>query len=102
MLPMSTPSPADVVARFDARLRALGTAERGGGWVLREVSEQRPALVRDFLLEHAGACSGATWREAIKYLPAAMSRAVAARRGAAADGASPAGSRTRTRRSRSR
>lgn len=50
------------------------------GWVLREVSKQRPALVRDFLLEHAAACSGLTWREATKYLPAAMARAVTARR----------------------
>lgn len=54
------------------------------GWVLREVSKKRPALVRDFLLEHAGDCSGVTWREATKYLPAAMSRAVTARRRAAA------------------
>ncbi len=53
------------------------------GWVLREVSKQRPALVRDFLLEHAGECSGVTWREAVKYLPAAMARDVTARRRAA-------------------
>lgn len=45
------------------------------GWVLREVSKQRPALVRDFLLAHP-ACSGVTWREAVKYLPAAMRRTV--------------------------
>jgi 3-methyladenine DNA glycosylase AlkD len=42
------------------------------GWVLREVSKKRPALVRDFLVAHAPACSGVTWREAIKYLPPAM------------------------------
>lgn len=42
------------------------------GWVLREVSKQRPALVRDFLLAHAPDCSGVTWREAVKYLPAGM------------------------------
>jgi 3-methyladenine DNA glycosylase AlkD len=53
------------------------------GWVLREVSKQRPALVKDFLLEHAGACSGVTWREATKYLPTEMARAVATRRSAA-------------------
>ncbi len=46
------------------------------GWVLRAVSKKRPALVRDFLLEHAPACSGVTWREATKYLPPAMKRAV--------------------------
>ncbi len=54
------------------------------GWVLREVSKQRPALVRDFLLGHGGACSGVTWREAVKYLPPSMKRAVTARRRAAA------------------
>ena len=53
------------------------------GWVLREVSKRRPELVRDFLLQHAGACSGLTWREATKYLPAAMARAAEARRRAA-------------------
>jgi 3-methyladenine DNA glycosylase AlkD len=53
------------------------------GWVLREVSKKRPALVRDFLLDHAGACSGVTWREATKYLPASMARDVTARRRAA-------------------
>ena len=44
------------------------------GWVLREVSKKRPALVRDFLLPHAANASGVTWREATKYLPAAMQR----------------------------
>jgi 3-methyladenine DNA glycosylase AlkD len=53
------------------------------GWVLREVSKKRPTLVRDFLLEHAGECSGVTWREAIKYLPATMMRDVTTRRRAA-------------------
>jgi 3-methyladenine DNA glycosylase AlkD len=42
------------------------------GWVLREVSKKRPALVRDFLAAHGAACSGVTMREATKYLPAAM------------------------------
>jgi 3-methyladenine DNA glycosylase AlkD len=44
------------------------------GWVLREVSKKRPALVRDFVLPHARTASGVTWREATKYLPAAMRR----------------------------
>jgi 3-methyladenine DNA glycosylase AlkD len=46
------------------------------GWVLREVSKRRPALVHDFLAEHAAACSGVTWREATKYLPPRMRHAV--------------------------
>jgi 3-methyladenine DNA glycosylase AlkD len=46
------------------------------GWVLREVSKKRPALVRDFLVEHGPACSGVTWREATKYLPKTMQREV--------------------------
>jgi len=44
------------------------------GWVLREVSKKRPTLVRDFVLPHAKTASGITWREATKYLPAAMQR----------------------------
>lgn len=44
------------------------------GWVLREVGKKRPALVRDFLLPRASIASGVTWREATKYLPAAMQR----------------------------
>lgn len=44
------------------------------GWVLRDVGKQRPALVRDFLLPRAAIASGVTWREATKYLPAAMKR----------------------------
>jgi 3-methyladenine DNA glycosylase AlkD len=50
------------------------------GWVLREVSKKRPALVRDFLLAHGARASGVTWREATKYLPAPMKRRVAATR----------------------
>ncbi len=46
------------------------------GWVLREVSKTRPTLVRDFLRKHAAACSAVTWREATRYLPPAMRRAV--------------------------
>jgi 3-methyladenine DNA glycosylase AlkD len=38
------------------------------GWVLREVSKKRPALVEDFLRKHPD-CAGVTWREAVKYLP---------------------------------
>lgn len=41
------------------------------GWVLREVSRRRPAPVAAFLREHAAACSGLTWREATRHLPAA-------------------------------
>jgi 3-methyladenine DNA glycosylase AlkD len=47
------------------------------GWVLREVSKKRPALVRDFLREHGARASGLTRREAMKYLPAAMKRELA-------------------------
>jgi 3-methyladenine DNA glycosylase AlkD len=50
------------------------------GWVLREVSKKRPALVRGFLVEHGAHASGVTWREATKYLPAAMRRQVEAAR----------------------
>jgi 3-methyladenine DNA glycosylase AlkD len=38
------------------------------GWVLREVSKQRPALVRAFVAAHNDAMSGLTRREATKYL----------------------------------
>ncbi|HTQ42216.1 MAG TPA: DNA alkylation repair protein [Polyangiaceae bacterium] len=38
------------------------------GWVLREVSKKRPALVRAFLSKHGERCSGVTMREARKYL----------------------------------
>jgi 3-methyladenine DNA glycosylase AlkD len=50
------------------------------GWVLRDVSKKRPALVRAFLLDHGARASSITWREATKYLPAAMKREVEARR----------------------
>ena len=39
------------------------------GWVLREVSKKRPALVAEWLEPRAGRCSGVTFREAVKYLP---------------------------------
>ena len=98
---LSVPSHlSDPVPHFRARFRALGVPTRAGdfalfaeiagpmleekeffvrkaiGWVLREVSKKRPALVRDFLLAHGSRASGVTWREATKYLPAAMKRAV--------------------------
>ena len=50
------------------------------GWVLREVSKKRPALVRDFFLEHGARASGLTLREGTKYLPAAMKREALATR----------------------
>jgi 3-methyladenine DNA glycosylase AlkD len=50
------------------------------GWVLREVSKKRPALVRDFLREHGSRASGLTWREGSKYLPAPMKRELEASR----------------------
>jgi 3-methyladenine DNA glycosylase AlkD len=42
------------------------------GWVLREVSKKRPALVRDFLREHRARVSGLTLSEGAKYLPGPM------------------------------
>jgi 3-methyladenine DNA glycosylase AlkD len=39
------------------------------GWVLREVSKKRPALVRAFVNSHGDQMSGLTRREATKYLP---------------------------------
>jgi 3-methyladenine DNA glycosylase AlkD len=47
------------------------------GWVLREVSKKRPALVRAFFREHGARASGLTSREGTKYLPAAMRRELA-------------------------
>ncbi len=38
------------------------------GWVLREVSKKRPALVRGFIRRHRTKMSGLTLREASKYL----------------------------------
>jgi 3-methyladenine DNA glycosylase AlkD len=38
------------------------------GWVLRETSKKRPSLVYAWMLPRAGAASGTTVREAIKYL----------------------------------
>ena len=38
------------------------------GWVLREVSKKRPALVAEWLAPRTGQASGVTFREAVKYL----------------------------------
>ena len=83
--------------RRTALLAQLGTLSRGGGdfrlfarlasgmadekeffirkaigWVLREVSKQRPELAFAFLRDHRGRVSGLTMGEGAKYLPAAM------------------------------
>jgi 3-methyladenine DNA glycosylase AlkD len=50
------------------------------GWVLREVSKRRPALVADWIAPRARRASGVTLREAVKYLPAARRTAILARR----------------------
>lgn len=66
----------DLFARIAAPM--LGEREffirKAIGWVLREVSKGRPELVFRFLKAHEGAPSGLTFREASKYLPAAMRR----------------------------
>ncbi|HEY1550630.1 MAG TPA: DNA alkylation repair protein [Kofleriaceae bacterium] len=46
------------------------------GWVLRETSKKRPALVADWLEPRGARASGVTWREAVKYLPAARQKAL--------------------------
>lgn len=48
------------------------------GWVLRDTSRKRPALVRDWILPRAGRASGVTIREAVKYLAPADRDAVLA------------------------
>jgi len=55
------------------------------GWILREVSKARPALVTAWLEPRAARCSGVTWREAAKYLPAADARRLNAVRAAGED-----------------
>ena len=42
------------------------------GWILREVSKNRPELAFGFLREHRDLVSGLTMAEGAKYLPAAM------------------------------
>lgn len=39
------------------------------GWILRETSKKRPALVTEWLSPRAHRASGVTMREAVKYLP---------------------------------
>lgn len=46
------------------------------GWVLREVSKKRPALVYGFLRSRLTRLSGLTLREGSKYLPVAQRRAL--------------------------
>ena len=46
------------------------------GWVLREVSKKRPALVAGWLEPRARRASGVTLREALKYLPPEVTRRV--------------------------
>lgn len=78
----------DLFARIAAPM--LGEREffirKAIGWVLREVSKRRPELTFRFLQAHDGEPSGLTFREASKYLPAAMQRQLRApeRRAAAA------------------
>jgi 3-methyladenine DNA glycosylase AlkD len=42
------------------------------GWILREVSKKRPALVYGFLRDHRSEVSSLSLQEGAKYLPAAM------------------------------
>lgn len=39
------------------------------GWVLRDVSRKRPELTHDFVMRHAAAMSGLSFREATRRLP---------------------------------
>jgi 3-methyladenine DNA glycosylase AlkD len=50
------------------------------GWILRETSKRRPALVHDWLLPRAHRAAGLTVREATKYLPAKQRAAILAAR----------------------
>lgn len=60
------------------------------GWVLRDTSKQRPALVYAWLLPRAARASGVTLREAVKYLPAAQrERLLRLHRASAATSAAP-------------
>jgi 3-methyladenine DNA glycosylase AlkD len=67
---------------YFARLAGLMVDEReffirkAIGWVLREVSKKRPALVFEFLREHRSCVSSLSLREGAKYLPAAQRRAL--------------------------
>lgn len=53
------------------------------GWVLREVSKKRPALIVEFLLPRMRRASGVTLREALRYLPDADRERLLAARGPA-------------------
>jgi len=46
------------------------------GWILREVSRKRPAIVNAWLAPRAQRASGVTLREAVKYLSAAQRAAI--------------------------
>jgi 3-methyladenine DNA glycosylase AlkD len=48
------------------------------GWVLRETSKKRPALVYEWLGPRAGRASGLTAREAVKFLPDAQAHQIMA------------------------
>ncbi len=48
------------------------------GWVLREISKQRPDWVAAWLAPRAARVSGVTLREAVKYLPAGERQALTA------------------------
>lgn len=52
------------------------------GWVLREVSKKRPALVVEWLAPRVRRASGVTMREALRYLPAPDREALLVARGA--------------------
>ena len=48
------------------------------GWVLREVSKKRPALVYEWIAPRTQRASGVTMRETVRYLPAAQADALMA------------------------
>lgn len=59
------------------------------GWILRDTSKQRPALVADWLLPRAHRASGVTVREAVKYLEPSAREAIMAAYSGASRGARP-------------
>jgi 3-methyladenine DNA glycosylase AlkD len=50
------------------------------GWVLREISKKRPALVAGWIASRAARASGVTMREALKYLSPGERERILARR----------------------
>ena len=46
------------------------------GWILRDVSKKRPALVVEWVAPRAKRLSGVTWREVVRRLPAKDQRAL--------------------------